>query len=67
MYYNYHARITRLIKEGHLFKFEFLDNYNGIAPCLLLYFDNHRAMPIRDHKFEYYLALIKEHQKNTDI
>lgn len=60
MYYNYHAQAQRLIADGHLIGYEFLDKYNGIGPCLLLKFDNHRPMPIRDHKWDLYMPLINE-------
>lgn len=64
MYYNYHGRATQLIKEGHLSSYEYLDEYNGISPCLLLHFDNHRPMPIREHRFAYYEELIQKHINN---
>ncbi|NCA68405.1 MAG: thermostable hemolysin delta-VPH [Clostridia bacterium] len=60
-YYNYHGRITALIKEKHLIRYELLEVYNKISPCIMLHFDNHRPMPIRAHRFEYYLELIKEY------
>lgn len=63
MYYNYHAKAKRLIAEGHLSGYEVLERYNNISPCLLLYFDNNRPMPIREHKWDEYLQIIKE--KNT--
>jgi hypothetical protein len=59
VYYNYHGQATQLIKEGHLTGYVFLENYNGIAPCMLLHFDNHRPMPIRAHRFAAYQGLIK--------
>ena len=58
MYFNYHAKIKRLIKEGHLIDYEFLDEYRGIRPVLLLYFDNNRPMPIREYKWDEYLPLL---------
>lgn len=59
MYYNYHAKAKRLIAEGRLTEYRFLDEYNGISPCLLLFFDNHRPMPIRQPRWGEYLAMIK--------
>ena len=61
MYYNYHNRATKLIKEGHLTGYVFRDSYNNISPCLLLRFDNHRPMPIRAHRFAAYENLIKQY------
>lgn len=60
MYYNYHAKAKRLIAEGHLSGYEVLEKYNNISPCLLLYFDNQRPMPIREHKWDEYMQIIKE-------
>lgn len=60
MYYNYHGRVKKLIETGHLTGYEYLDSYNGISPCLLLYFDNHRPMPIRDYRWAEYSELLKQ-------
>ena len=58
MYFNYHAKVKKLIMEGKLAGYEFLDEYNGISPALLLYFDDHKPMPIRDYMWEEYLPYI---------
>lgn len=55
MYYNYHAKAKQLIAEGHLIKHEIVDNWNGISPALVLYFNNHRPMPIRKHRWNEYM------------
>ena len=55
MYYNYHAKAKRLIADGHLVNYEIVKEWNGIAPALVLYFDNHRPMPIRQYKWDEYL------------
>ena len=60
MYYNYHATAKRFIADGHLTGYEYLNEYHGIKPCLLLYFDNHRPMPIRDDRWDEYLSMIKD-------
>lgn len=39
-------------------RFETLENYNGISPALVLYFDNAPPMPVREHKWEEYFKLI---------
>ena len=54
MYFNYHAKIKNLICSGHATGYERLEKHNNISPCILIYFDNHRAMPIREHRFEEY-------------
>ena len=59
MYFNYHAKAKRLIKEGNLIDYKILENYNEIKPALVLYFSNHAPMPIRDYKWNEYFALIK--------
>ena len=58
MYFNYHAKLKKLIVDGHLVRFETLENYNGISPALVLYFDNAPPMPVREHKWEEYFKLI---------
>lgn len=60
MYYNYHAKAKQLIKDGHLIKQEIVDNWNGIKPALVLYFDNHRPMPIRQYRWGEYIKFGEE-------
>lgn len=60
MYYNYHAKAKQLIKDGHLIKQEIVDNWNGIKPALVLYFDNHRPMPIRQYRWDEYIKFGEE-------
>lgn len=55
MYYNYHAKAKQLIADGHLIGEEIVDNWNGISPALVLYFDNHKPMPIREYRWDEYL------------
>ncbi len=65
MYYNYHAKIKKLIKEGHLIKFEIVEQYKKIKPALLLYFDNGKIMPVREYRFcEYFEILQNLNKKN---
>lgn len=58
-YFNYHAKARNLVKSGHCVKAEVVQKHNDISPALVLYFDNHIPMPIRLHKFDEYLALLK--------
>ena len=58
MYYNYHARAQALIKEGHLTRTEIVDDWNGIKLALVLYFDNHRPMPIRQYRWDEYKEVL---------
>lgn len=58
MYYNYHAQAKRLIREGHLTYFAIADRWNDIAPAMILHFDNHHPMPIREERWSEYLPLL---------
>lgn len=57
-YFNYHATAKRLIVEGHLSGYEILEEYHGIHPCLLLHFDEHKPMPIREYRWDEYFPMI---------
>lgn len=66
MYHNYHGTIKQRILNGELTSFEFVDEYNKIKPCLLLYFKTFPYVkPIREHRFTEYKELlnIKEETK----
>ncbi len=54
MYYSYHNSIKKLLKEGQLVGWEFVEKYNNISPALVIYFSCHRPMPVREKHFEYY-------------
>lgn len=58
MYYNYHAKAKQLIIDGHLIRYEIVDRWNNIAPALVLYFDNHKPMPIREYRWDEYKDLL---------
>ena len=58
--YSYHNRIKQRIKNGELTKFEFVERYKDISPCLLLYFNTEpNVRPIRPHRFEAYKVLLE--------
>jgi hypothetical protein len=59
-YYNYHAKAKGLIAAGHLVRFEIVERWGNISPALVLYFDNHRPMPIREYRFDEYLQLLNK-------
>lgn len=63
MYFNYHAKAKKLIAEGHLITFEIVPKWNLIKPALVLYFDNHKPMPIRKYRFEEYWDILDEWEK----
>lgn len=58
-YFNYHAKAKNLIKDDHLVKFEIVEKWGNISPALVLYFDNNRPMPIRSHRFDEYMKILK--------
>lgn len=57
-YFNYHAKAKKLIAEGHLIDYEIVDKWNKISPALVLYFDNCKPMPIREHRWDEYFILL---------
>lgn len=58
-YYSYHAVAKQLISQGHLIKMEIVDRWNAIKPAMVLYFDNHKPMPIREYRWDEYMMLIE--------
>ncbi len=60
-YYNYHATAKRLIRDGKLIRWYITDRYHKISPALVLVFDDlrHPVMPIREHRWEEYLPLLR--------
>jgi hypothetical protein len=57
--YPYHAKIKQRIRNKELTGYEFKDEYNGIKPVLLLYFDTEpKIRPIREHRFKEYLKIL---------
>jgi len=59
-YFNYHAKVKKLIKEGSLIDYEIVENYNGIKPALVLYFSNNKPMPIREERWQEYFKIIND-------
>lgn len=57
MYFNYHAKAKKLINDGRLVSFGFYENWNGISPALVLFFDDEKPMPIREYRWQEYLEL----------
>jgi len=64
-YFNYHAKIKKLIKENQLFKIVLMSKYNNISPCMLLIFKSNRPMPIREYRWQEYFDFFKA-EKITD-
>ncbi len=67
MWYNYHAQVKRLILEGRMTGYQFMDSYNEISPALVIYFKNHRPMPIRDYMWQIYLPYLQAFDDEDDI
>lgn len=59
-YYNYHAIAKRLINDNHLIAVTVFSEYKNIRPALVLYFDNHRPIPIRNYMWDEYLDKIRD-------
>lgn len=57
--YPYHAKIKQRINSGELTGFEFVDEYNKIKPCLLLYFKTFPYLkPIREYRWPEYKEIL---------
>lgn len=64
-YYNYHAMAKKLIKEGFCFSATIFEKYHHISPALVLYFENHKPIPIREYMWNDYFPLLKEFNINV--
>lgn len=58
-YFNYHARAKHLLKSNSCIAATIFKEYHHIRPALVLYFSNHKPMPIRDYMWHEYLPIIK--------
>ena len=58
-YFNYHAKVKKLIYDGELKSFYFDENYKKIGRALILDF-GFKTYPIREKWFDFYIDLIKE-------
>ena len=59
-YYNYHAIAHKLLENKNCIAVSVFSKYHHISPALVLYFDNHKPIPIRDYMWHTYLPIIKE-------
>lgn len=59
-YFNYHAKIKKLLREEKLVYYEIVDEYHGIKPALLLYFSTGKVYPIREHRFSEYMEILSK-------
>jgi hypothetical protein len=59
--YPYHNKIKQRIGNNELVRYEYLEKYKNISPCLLLHFSTAPySKPIREHRFEEYEILFKK-------
>lgn len=59
--YPYHNRIKQRIKNNELVRYEYVEKYKNISPCLLLYFSTEPTIrPIREHRFKEYEAFLSQ-------
>lgn len=58
MFFNYHSKVKKVIDQDQITKIEILDEYHNISPCMLIHFKNNPPMPIREHKWDEYIAYI---------
>ena len=63
-YFNYHARAKQLIKSGNCIGASIFNRYHHIYPALVLYFDNHKPIPIREYMWSDYFELLKATEIN---
>ncbi|MFT5778627.1 MAG: hypothetical protein ACI837_001583 [Crocinitomicaceae bacterium] len=58
--YPYHNRIKERIRNMEFVRYEYVEEYNGISPCLLVYFSTEpRVRPIREHRFKEYETIFE--------
>ena len=59
--YPYHNKIKQRIRNKELVRYEYVDRYKDISPCLLLYFTTEpKIRPIREHRFLEYEKLLED-------
>lgn len=58
--YPYHNKIKQRIANKEFIRYEYVEKYRAISPCLVLHFETDPKMrPIREHRFEEYEELFK--------
>ena len=62
--YPYHNKIKQRIKMNELIRYEYVDQYKAISPCLLLHFSTEpKIKPIREHRFAEYEKILDDLSK----
>lgn len=63
--YPYHNVIKKRIKNGELIGFKYVDNYNSIGECTVLYFKTYPfERPIRPHRYFEYEQILRNFENN---
>ena len=65
MFFNYHSKVKRIIETDTITKIEIVENYNNISPAMVTYFKNNPPMPIREHKWDEYIAYLHNIDNNN--
>lgn len=66
-YFNYHAKVKKLVEAGELKKAVFVEKYKNISPALVLIFKNHAPMPIREYRFKEYKHFLARYGFEVEI
>lgn len=63
-YFNYHAKVKKLIRDKKLKNYYLVEEYHGIRPALILEFNDekYKILPIRFHRWEEYFDLIDKYK-----
>lgn len=63
--YPYHNTIKKRIKNGELIGYNYVNNYNGIGECMLLFFSTPPFIrPIRPYKYIEYIDILESWQQD---
>lgn len=55
------------IANNELLKYEYVEKYKNIAPCLLLHFSTEPFIrPIREHRFDEYESFLTDYFKQKE-
>lgn len=64
--YPYHNKIKQRINNNELVRYEYVDRYKNISPCLILYFDTEpKIRPIREYRFAEYEIILQGINKQS--
>lgn len=62
--YPYHNKIKQRINNNELIRYEYVEKYKNITPCLLLYFSTEpKIRPVREHRFKEYEDILNKISK----